>query len=302
MFITNGKSLFGNTGVLISLLILCILLYFSYNKCYSENFENIRHFEHFKDIEHFDTITKPPPKDVRIVISGSTLTVNFSIDNSPGMQMPNNFNIVLAQYDNKKNNTGNNKFYISNEYILNPSSQLSTPNPSSTETQTYAQKQLNNLCSINNGVPVCQYVFNNLDILDDSGNPYYYKLGICSVYSDSNSDWVTPYNLNSPDKLFTINSSIEQQSSLYSDFLLYQKGLQNQNNIPSTYKSTVATADGQYELIKTQLGGYPDNLILDKNNNASLSDLVDKSMVQGIFNVNVALKNNVPTSTSKNTR
>ena len=39
MFITNGKSLFGNTGLIISLLILIVLAYFSYNKCYVNNNE-----------------------------------------------------------------------------------------------------------------------------------------------------------------------------------------------------------------------------------------------------------------------
>lgn len=300
MFINNGKSLFGNTGLLISLLILCVLLYFSYNKCYSRNTE---YFYVINPTDSMGTVsTKPSPKDVRIVISGNTLTVNFSIDNSTGMEMPNNFNVVLAQYDNNKINTGNNKFYISNEYILNPNSQFSVTNPTPSSTQTKLvdkPTQLNNLCSINNGIPVCHYVFNNLDVLDASGNPYYYKLGICSVYSESSSEWVTPYNVNSPDKLFTINSSIDQQSMQYADFLLYQKGIQNQNLSKSSYKSTIATPDGQYELIKSQLGNYPDNLILgaDGKQNATLSDLVDKSMVQGILNVNVAVNSSVPTST-----
>ena len=34
MFIIDGKSLFGNNGLILSLCILLILLYFSYNKCY----------------------------------------------------------------------------------------------------------------------------------------------------------------------------------------------------------------------------------------------------------------------------
>ena len=38
MFIKNGKSLFGNTGLIVALIILCILLYLSYNKCYIGGF------------------------------------------------------------------------------------------------------------------------------------------------------------------------------------------------------------------------------------------------------------------------
>ena len=62
------------------------------------------------------------------------------------------------------------------------------------------------------------------------------------------------------------------------------------NTSAIAYNSTISTADGQYELIKSQLGNYPDNLLLDSQtvNNGTLADLVDKSMAQAIINVNVS--------------
>jgi hypothetical protein len=39
MFIKDGKSIFGNVGLLISLIILAIMLFFSYNRCIAP-FEN----------------------------------------------------------------------------------------------------------------------------------------------------------------------------------------------------------------------------------------------------------------------
>jgi hypothetical protein len=68
-----------------------------------------------------------------------------------------------------------------------------------------------------------------------------------------------------------------------------------QNNIKPTQPvktisaNKISTPDGQYELIKSQLGNYPDNLFLDSQtiNKNSLSDLVDKSMAQALLNVNV---------------
>ena len=53
----------------------------------------------------------------------------------------------------------------------------------------------------------------------------------------------------------------------------------------------ISTADGKYELIKSQLGNYPDNLLLDEQtiNKTSLSDLVDKNMSNGILNINVKM-------------
>ena len=55
--------------------------------------------------------------------------------------------------------------------------------------------------------------------------------------------------------------------------------------------STISTADGKYELIKSQLGNYPDNLLLDSQtvNDTSLNDLLDKTMAQGIINLNVKM-------------
>ena len=52
----------------------------------------------------------------------------------------------------------------------------------------------------------------------------------------------------------------------------------------------IATPDGQYELIKSQLGNYPDNLLLETQtvNPESLADLVDQSMALGIINANIS--------------
>ena len=46
----------------------------------------------------------------------------------------------------------------------------------------------------------------------------------------------------------------------------------------------ISDAGGEYEFIKKQLGGYPDNLILDINKH-TLNDLVDETMSLGEINV-----------------
>ena len=146
------------------------------------------------------------------------------------------------------------------------------------------------MCSLSsNNRPTCQHVFNNLDIRDDSGNLYYYKLGVSAVYSETyNSPFVMPQNISSPDNKFTLDSSAEQQSQLFTNFLEYKNAKANQPSA-NIYDTTIATADGQYELIKSQLGNYPDYLTLeyDDISNGNLSDLIDKSMAQGILNVKV---------------
>lgn len=307
MFITNGKTLFGNTGLVISLLILIILVYFSYNKCYVNNIDGFNYGYTMPTMPPImptlnlppstyvppstfsmplPTITKPiipnipSPQSVRIKVSGSTVVVNFSIDIS--YHIPNSFIVVLAQYDINKNNTGNNRFYLSNETVLNPSLITDNNNQSNSLSGSQANKQ-SNLCTIVNGKPLCQYVFTNLDIRDLSGNLYYYKLGVSALFKNNvNSPYVLPYNIGNRNKMFTLNESVDSQN--LNDNC-------NKNNInASTYDDTISTADGQYELIKSQLGNYPDNLLLGSQTTTvgTLSDLVDKSMAQALLSVNVS--------------
>jgi hypothetical protein len=83
--------------------------------------------------------------------------------------------------------------------------------------------------------------------------------------------------------MFTVNESVDTQNL---------KGTCIQSPISANlYDNTISTADGQYELIKSQLGNYPDNLLIDSQTttDGTLSDIVDKSMVQALLNVNVSV-------------
>jgi hypothetical protein len=276
MFIKDGKSLFNNIGLVISIGILLILLVISYNKCMAS-------------VELFDPPTtegSPEPKDVRINIKGNTVSINFTT-NTNYAQIPKQFVVVLSQYNNSLKNTGNNKFYLSNEYEINTSV---AANKSSYQT---------NLCTVVNGIPSCSYSFSNLDSVDTSGNLYYYKIGIAAVYDWGISKFVIPYNINSSNKLFSLDSAIDQQDNIYNEFIKYKQ--QKQINAQTTGQTSTSnglsmlTADGQYEFIKAQLGNYPSNLLMDPTSAKQnlLNDLVDKSMAQGLLNVNVSV--NTPT-------
>jgi hypothetical protein len=226
----------------------------------------------------------PEPKDVRINIKGNTVSINFTVDSNT--QIPKKFVIVLAQYDSSLKNTGNNKFYLSNEYEIN---NAVTANESTYQT---------NVCTVVNGIPTCSYSFSNLDTIDTNGNLYYYKIGIAAVYDDrGNSNFVTPYNVNSSNKLFSLDSAIDQQDDLFNEFIKYknQKQLNAQSTGQTSTSNNIAmsTADGQYEIIRAQLGNYPSNLLMDPTSAKQnlLSDLVDKSMAQGLLNVNVSIDN-----------
>ena len=228
------------------------------------------------------------PSDVRIKIENSEILINFNINNIFEKKTPTGFMIILAQYDHNKKNMNNNKFYVSNEYELSSSVSI--------DLQNYQT----NICSIENGTPSCEYKFKNLQIRDDKNKLYYYKIGVSALYKTNqdtlSSDFILPYNVNTDDKLFTIDATTEIQTKKYNDFLEYQQGLNQYSKNINIYDSVISTPDGRYELIKTQLGNYPDHLIIDNQtiSKSSLSDLVDKTMAEGIVNINV--KMNEPTT------
>ena len=293
MFIKDGKSLLGNWGLIISLAVLVILLFFSYNKCMisldREGFAaSIQSNAYADSVKPTTTSTKdvsfPPPQNPRVNITGSTITLNFTVAPVAGTPTPIQFMVVLVQYDSKLTPTGNNKFYISNESIINPSVSSIPATGTTIETPTN-----NSLCQLVNGSPACQYIFKNLDMVDTSGNPYYYKVGISAVYTNGNSRFVLPYNVVNSNGIFSLATPLDAQNNQFSDYIRY-KQMQTQMKSANYASGTMATPDGQYELIKSQLGGYPSNLVMDPTSAKQnmLSDLVDKSMAQALLNVNVS--------------
>ena len=299
MFLKDGKSLLGNWGLIISLVILIVLLFFSYNKCMAPGMistENEGFASASASASASTGATKdasfPPPQNPRINITGSTITLNFTVNIAAGLPIPIQFMVILVQYDSALTPTGNNKFYISNESVINPG--ISNI-PAATGIASNAafdvsikQPMNNNLCQLVNGSPTCSYVFKNLEIIDTSGNPYYYKLGLSAVYSDGNSKFVIPYNVVNSSGIFSLTTSLDAQNNQFNDYIKY-KQMQTTMNNKSANAKTIATPDGQYELIKSQLGGYPSNLVMDPTSAKQnmLSDLVDKSMAQAVLNVNV---------------
>ena len=147
------------------------------------------------------------------------------------------------------------------EYINTGNNKLYVSNEDELNSSIYSNnaiKQKTNLCTLINGMPSCKYTFNNVDITDSDNNIYYYKIGISAIYDNGNSKFVTPYNITKA-KTLGING--------------------NTTNMPE---------DSQYELIKSQLGNYPSNLLMDSQSEQNLlRTYVDKSLAHGILNVNV---------------
>ena len=87
------------------------------------------------------------------------------------------------------------------------------------------------------------------------------------------------------------------QTAQYTEFLNY-KATQNAQDAAASaigaggsanYSGTMANATGQYEMMKQQLGNYPNNLEISDETmrTGALADLVDKSMALGKIIVNV---------------
>ena len=280
MFLKTGQSLFSNTGLIIALFILILLSILSYSKCsaFTNGTNNL--IENFDPMEAAPSITEPthkPPTNVRVNIKGRDLTVDFTFDYGSDKPIPNSFMVLLVQYDSNMKPTGNIKLFESQEYDVNSSVAINE------------QSFNNNLCVMNNDKPACKYIINNLDITDSNGNLFYYKLGVMAVYSNGNSPIVVPYNVNTLNNTFSLDTSLNLQNKTFKDFQQYKVEKNKTNVSGSSYTNAMATADGQFELIKSQLGNYPSDLLLDTSvqNPTLLNDLVDKSMALGMLNIDV---------------
>jgi hypothetical protein len=296
MFIFDGKSILNNKGLIISIIILCILLVLNYNRCFarSEGFNPPEATDGTKATGSGETVIltqitapsgseedsaksppvpNPPPKNIRLSVTSTSCTINFNIDISEGMPKPLKFLVVLSQYNKDKKPLDSNTFYLSDEFAIN-------------NTQAANPGLNQNICTIANGLPVCQYTFNNLKARDVNGDSYLYRIGISAIYENSNSPFVSPSNLKN--EYFILDTNINAQTQEYQEYLNFKKSSDSLATA-SNYKNTLATADGQYEQIKKQLGGYPDNLEISNETvrQNTLTDLIDRSMSLGKIVVDV---------------
>lgn len=124
----------------------------------------------------------------------------------------------------------------------------------------------------------------NLKMKDVNDKPIFYRLGLMAVYPNGFSPIITHYNI----RTFRLGVSVLQHLAIL------QHGYSNDNNTVSLENievdggDTVATADGKFEIIKRQLGGFPDNLFIEEQTGPqSLNDLVKRQLSLGILNVNI---------------
>lgn len=110
-----------------------------------------------------------------------------------------------------------------------------------------------------------------------------YSIGLYVEYENTNSHIVRPQNL----ELFKLGMSVGNQMKLFDKIYKLQE-MEKEKPVDSEKVEEVSTANGRFDLIKRELGGFPDNLFIKQHTGPnSLKELVKQQLSQGILNVSV---------------
>jgi len=217
----------------------------------------VRQEEAATAIRRFNPFIGKP--DLIIHPKSSKIDISFEINPSMNDQVD-NFVVVLGKYDKDKNNIGHLNVHASKE-----------------------NSEGKDICVTELGNRKCKYSLSDLDHIDNNGNIIYYRVGIIAV-SKSNviSNYIEPYYPGGYTH-FVMTKTVQDMEQIIEKTKNENMTQEQRDKINN---ELISEAGGEYEFIKKQLGGYPDNLILDINKH-TLGDLVDETMSLGEINVNI---------------
>ena len=189
--------------------------------------------------------------------NSSHIDIEFEINPSMVSQLD-NFVIVLGKYDKDKNNVGHLNVHTSKE-----------------------NNQGGDICTTEMGRKKCKYSLTDIDHIDNNGDILYYRVGVIAV-SKSNviSNYLEPVYPGGYTH-FVMTKTVQDMEQIISNTRNQNMSQEQRDKINN---QLISEAGGEYEFIKKQLGGYPDNLILDINKH-TLNNLVDETMSLGEINV-----------------
>ena len=196
-----------------------------------------------------------------LVIHPKTSKIDIEFEVNPSMvDQVDNFVVVLGKYDKDKNNIGHLNVHTSKE-----------------------DNQGRDICTTELGNHKCKYSLTDLDHIDNNGDILYYRVGIIAV-SKSNviSNYSEPYYPGGYTH-FVMTRTVQEMEQIIEKTKNDNMSQEQRDRINS---ELISEAGGEFEFIKKQLGGYPDNLILDINKH-TLGNLVDETMSLGEINVNI---------------
>ena len=208
----------------------------------------------------------PAPTDLFIEnITDSSVEFSF---NSPIIISEKNvvsYNLVVAEYNNPDG------FSPSNNYTIH----------------SFTPESINERCSDNVGEDTvnCRKTI-SLKMKDNNNKTVFYRLGLMAIYSDGSSNITTHHNIS----IFRLGVSVTKHLAILQNAMkekekpiLELDDFEEKEGDEGSY-----TADGRFEMIKRQLGGYPDNLFIEEHTGPkSLDELVKRHLALGIMNINV---------------
>lgn len=187
----------------------------------------------------------------------SQIDVSFEINPSQAARVD-NFLIVLAKYDKDKNHIGHIKVHTSEE-----------------------TNEGKDICNVEMGRRKCKHTLTDIDHIDNNGAVLYYRVSVIAI---SNGNVISNYM----EPIYPGGYTHFVMTKTFKDMEDMVERARNESMTEAQRDSInsqlVSEAGGEYEFIKKQLGGYPDNLILDINKN-TLSDVVAQSMSLGEINM-----------------
>ena len=208
----------------------------------------------------------PAPTD--LFIENITDTgVEFSF-NSPIIISQKNvisYNLIVAEYNNPDG------FSPSDNYTIH----------------SFTPESIKESCSDNVGQDTinCRKMI-SLKMKDNNNKTIFYRLGLMALYPDGSSNINTHNNIS----IFRLGVSVTKHLAILQNAMKEKEEspLELNNLTDKEGEEGSYTADGQFEMIKRQLGGYPDNLFIEEHTGPkSLDELVKRQLALGILNINV---------------
>lgn len=302
------------------------------------------------NIEHFEDVTKQNTEDTdgnniaiaNKLISSSSNNVptvkKISVQINPEKQsitakfehltsaiptgyILKNYLLVLAKYNKDLEQVDSLNVKLSDELSSNTTTTKNTANEPLTEptlttetdiTKATQQSQNGLGQSICNNEGICSYTFTDLETKDDTGNSYYYKLGVGVVYDNNKGtdiySNITTYSFGTGNnqQYFRVDIDMQEQEKLLrrlseiESASLYSVNEQKPNatNIEETI-SQGHDIDAYMKMLRPYIGNYPDEFTLDKQKikELTLDSYLDEKYAVGEFNVNVNLGNIMPAPT-----
>lgn len=140
-----------------------------------------------------------------------------------------------------------------------------------------------------------------LDKFDENNKLNYYKFGIITVLKyegeTSNTLSMTQTEIKNVENIYIAQKdykfplksmNVETVDKDWEDYSNMKKEEREGKVVDESTGEVISTANGEYEMIKKNLGGYPDNLLLQLNTNyKTLNELIKGQLSQGILDINV---------------